>query len=375
MGLYKRGTVWWMCFVYRGKYYRRSTETTDQDEAQDILDQVESEIGQGKLPRVYFDRVTFDELAKAYVEDYRINGKDTLDKAERSVKYLSEEFGGMKAIDITTEEIRSYIARRMDMGYSNGSINRELSALKRMFHLAAKDTPPKVAMIPHIPMLKESNVRKGFFEHHEFLALKNALPSHLKPVVTFAYHTGWRKAEILGLTLDKLDLRQGIVRLDPGETKNEEGRIIYLSDELLKELKALQKNRPTGCPYVFHYRGKPIRDFRDSWDAACLKAGLWRMDKDEKGEEIKVPTKIFHDFRRTAVRNMLRSGIREKVAMMISGHKTRSIFDRYHIVSDEDLKEAARKQQAFHEKENQMAEGSEQRGGEVIPFPLRRAKR
>jgi len=82
-------------------------------------------------------------------------------------------------------------------------------------------------------------------------------------------------------------------------------------------------------------------------NAACLKAGLWRMDKDEKGEEIKVPTKIFHDFRRTAVRNMLRSGIREKVAMMISGHKTRSIFDRYHIVSDEDLKKPQENSKPF----------------------------
>ena len=182
------------------------------------------------------------------------------------------------------------------------------------------------------------------------------------------------RREILGLTLGKVDLRQGIVRLDPGETKNEEGRVIYLNDELMKELKALQKNRPLGCPYVFHHNGKPIRDFRGSWDAACIRAGLWRMDRDEEGNQRKVHTKIFHDFRRTAVRNMLRSGIREKVAMMISGHKTRSVFDRYHIVSDEDLKEAAQKQQAFHEKKDGKAGGSGQRRGEVISFPLRQSR-
>lgn len=143
----------------------------------------------------------------------------------------------------------------------------------------------------------------------------------------------------------------------------------------MKELKTLQKNRPGGCPYVFLYRGKPVRDFRNSWDKACLEAGLWKMDKDEKGKEIKVPPKIFHDFRRTAVRNMLRSGIREKVAMMISGHKTRSVCDRYHIVSDEDLKEAARKQQAYHENKNERLDVPEQGRGEVIPFPLKRVKR
>ena len=229
-------------------------------------------------------------------------------------------------------------------------------------------------MIPYIPMLKESNIRKGFFEDHEFLTLRDALPFHLKPVVTFAFHTGWRKGEILGLTLEKVDLREGIVRLDPGETKNEEGRVIYLNDELMRELKALQKDRPQGCPYVFHHDGKPIRDFRGSWDATCIQAGLWRTEKDEKGKGIKVSTKIFHDFRRTAVRNMLWSGIREKVAMMISGHKTRSVFDRYHIVSEEDLKEAAQKQQAYHEKKDEKAGRFEHGRGEVIPFVRRQSR-
>lgn len=79
--------------------------------------------------------------------------------------------------------------------------------MKRMFHLAAKETPPKVNTVPYIPMLKETNVRKRFFEHDEFLALKNALPSHHKAVVTFAYYTGWRKRDILCQTVDKVDLK------------------------------------------------------------------------------------------------------------------------------------------------------------------------
>jgi len=208
-------------------------------------------------------------------------------------------------------------------------------------------------------MLKESNSRKGFFEYDQFLALKDALPAHLKPVVTFAYHIGWRLGEIRNLIWDKIDLKLGIIRLDPGETKNEEARTIYLFDELIALMKALHSNRRLGCPFVFHREGKQIGEFRKSWKTACIAAGLFEVLKDDKGNPIvlkdrnggertiKAPTKIFHDFRRTAVRNMIRSGISERVAMMISGHKTRSVFDRYNIVSDRDLREAAEKQQAY----------------------------
>src|SRR4030065_1132282 len=107
-------------------------------------------------------------------------------------------------------------------------------------------------MIPYIPMLRESDVRKVFFEQAEYLAVKEALPEDLRPIVAFAYHSGWRKSEILGLTWDKVDLEQDIVRLDPGETKNEKGRILYMNEELLQEIHKLHGKRRLGCPYLFH---------------------------------------------------------------------------------------------------------------------------
>ena len=331
--IYRRKGVLWIKYYRNGRSFYESSRTGKKEVAMRLLKRREGEIAKGELPGICFDKVRFDELAVDYTSDYKVNGRRTLAKAERCARYLREAFGGMRATEITTTRIRSYIESRIGSGLSHASINRELAALKRMLRLGAQSTPPKIGQIPHIPMLKESNTRKGFFEHEEFLRVRDALPFHLKPVVTFGYHTGWRKEEILGLTLDKLDLKQGVVRLDPGETKNEDGRVIYLDDELMKELKALHSTRPLGCPYVFHFNGMRIKDFRGAWNTACRKVGLMG--------------KLFHDFRRTAVRNMLRSGIREKVAMMISGHKTRSVFDRYHIVTDEDLKEAAVKQQKF----------------------------
>lgn len=359
-------SIYWIKYFRHGKPYRESSKSDKITVAERILKKRQGEISEGKLPGIYFDKVSFNQLAEDFLTDYRINGKDTLDKAERSVKYLKKFFGDTKATEITTDKVKTYIDKRMKQGMSNASINRELAALKRMFHLGAQCTPPRVNLIPYIPMLKESNVRKGFFEPHEYKALKEALPEELKPLVTFAYHSGWRKAEILGLTWDRVDLKEGLVSLDPGETKNEEGRTLYLNEELLNEMHNLQSQRHLGCPYVFHRDGLPIKDFRGAWDSACIKAGLFEVVRDDEGNETKAPTKIFHDFRRTAIRDMVRSGVQERVAMRISGHRTRSVFDRYNIVSDQDLREAARKKQIYYEKQDSTVEIKKR--GEVISF-------
>ena len=376
--IYRRKGVLWIKYYRNGKPYYESSHSDKKEIAVRLLKRREGEISEGKLPGVYFDKVTFEELAEDFLTDYRINGKDTLTKAERSVKYLMETFGGMKAVSISTAGVKAYVQSRMDKGYSNASINRELAALKRMFHLGAQCTPPKVNLVPHIPMLKESNVRKGFFEAKEYKALKDALPGVLKTVVTFAYHSGWRISEILSLTWDRVDLREGIARLDPGETKNEEGRTFYFNVELMEEMKALHGNRMLGCPYVFHRDGKPIKGFRKAWIRACIKVGLCEVLKGDEGKPVvikgrksgeqvvSIPTKIFHDFRRTAIRDMVRSGVSERVAMKISGHKTRNVFDRYNIVSDQDLREAAEKKQAYFEKQD--LELTDSKRGEVIQF-------
>ena len=102
--------------------------------------------------------------------------------------------------DITSPKIEACIENRLTEGAANASINRELSALKRMLNLGARQMPPKVYRVPYVPMLKENNVRKGFFEHAEFVALRDHLPDYLKGFVTFAYKKGWRVSEITGLT-------------------------------------------------------------------------------------------------------------------------------------------------------------------------------
>jgi integrase len=323
-----------------------------------------------------------DFLRVQNLSDLQKRQKKSFVRAQRSVNHLKEAFEGMRVAEITATLINQYIEDRKNWTYAecgnkfepqdncpvcgsevvkpgvaNGTINRELAALKRMLNIGAQQTPPKVDRVPYIPMLRENNVRKGFFEHDQFLALRDALPYYLKPFITFAYKFGWRDTEIAGITWNQVDRTQGIVRLEVGETKNDEARTVYLDKEL-KEIfnKAWEARKESGklIPYLFLNKDSagPIRDFRGAWNTACREAGLGYGYKLTKKYVREWPEKfsagpILHDFSRTAVRNMIRSGIPERVAMMISGQKTRSVFDRYNIVSDADLRMAAQKQESY----------------------------
>lgn len=231
--------------------------------------------------------------------------------------------------------MRKYTDSRQQEHAANATINRELAILKRMFTLAIQ--AGKLMARPYIPMLAENNVRTGFFDRDQFDRLISHLPEPLRPMVKFAYITGWRiPSEVLTLQWRQVDFEARTVRLDPGTTKNREGRVFPFTDDL-KELLEAQRTltdahqREAGkiCPWVFHRSGKQIKDYRGAWRAATIAAGC--------------PGRIPHDFRRTTVRNLLRADVIERVAMMLTGHKTRSVFERYNIVSGGDLLDAARK--------------------------------
>jgi integrase len=356
-----KGKILWIKYYRAGKAYRESSHSTKESDARRLLKKREGQIVENRFPGLRVEKIRYEELAEDFLNDYRINGKRSISRATRSLKHLGAYFEGFRTVDITTDRIRAYILHRQEEGAENATINRELAALKRMFNLASQMTPPKVMNAPYVPHLAENNARQGYFEHKEYLALRKALPSYLKPVVSMAYHTGMRKEEVLGLRWSQVDLMEGKITLRSEDTKNSEPRIVYLKGEVLEVMnfqRALRDRKFHKCPWVFFSEtGTRIKDFRGAWDTACIGAGLCEPLTDDqgqpimnkKGDVIQVSNKLFHDFRRTAVRNMIRAGVPERVAMMISGHKTRSVFDRYNIVNEDDLKKASERVKKYHE--------------------------
>lgn len=352
---YQRGHIWWIRYYRNGQEFNESSRSEKEADANKLLKKRLGEIALGRFAGPKAEKVTFAELAEDFLTDYRIRGRKSLAKVRFKLKPLLATFGNDRAKSMTTDRIKRYIEQRQETGAAAATINRELAALKRAFNLALQ--AEKIISKPYIPMLTEQNVRTGFFEYEEFLAVRNVLPAFLQPMATFGYYTGWRSAEILGLQWRQVDLAAGEVRLDPGTTKSGEGRVIYLDGELLETMQeqravvlSSQRERGKIIPWVFINpdTGDRVRNFRKSWDNACQQTGL--------------TGRLFHDFRRTAVRNMVRAGVPEVVAMKISGHKTRSIFDRYNIVSEQDLREAARRISTPPAKDRDKT-------GTIAPFP------
>lgn len=319
-------------FSKDGCVFRESTGTEKITEAKSILQDRLNKLNQGTYsPEA--KKVRVSELVGSVISDYRVNAKKSLEYVEmRWKRHLEPAFGHMLAAHVTSDDIERYKYQRLTDGASHATINRELAILKRGFHLGMQSTPPKVQRIPHFAMLTEDNVRTGFVEPYQYDKLVSSTAKRglwLRAMFECGFTYGWRRSELLNLKVRQVDLLNRTLTLDVGSTKNKKGRTVHMTEVVYELLKACAIGKQAEDQVFTRGDGSPVRDFRYAWETATAEAGL--------------PELLFHDLRRTAVRGLVRSGVSEHVAMRISGHKTRSTFDRYDIVSDADVKDAARK--------------------------------
>ncbi|MGA2859104.1 MAG: tyrosine-type recombinase/integrase [Candidatus Sulfotelmatobacter sp.] len=329
-----RSPFLWIKYYRRGKPIRESTRTGDPGKASRFLRQRLAEVASDPA-----ESIRIEQLIDDLFRDYRINQHRSLDDVQARWRlHLKPFFGAVPANQLDSRLLARYIDERREEDASNATINRELACLKRMYRLAYFSTPPRVASVPDFPHLKETNVRQGFVTPAQYRKLvAHCHHLWLQAMLETAYNYGWRVSELLNLRVDQVDLVSRTIRLEPGTTKNREGREVTIESGRLLELlrQCVEGKRPED--HVFTRGDKAIRDFRKLWKNLCTAA--------------EVPGLLFHDLRRTAARNLRAAGVPEEIIMRIAGWKTSSVFKRYAIVDRTDVRAALQQLERARQKQ------------------------
>jgi integrase len=336
---------WWAQFYQDGRAVRKSTGKVIKEEALAVLRRLMGDSERG-LP-VTDGSLRYADLRSALIDNYVQKGNKSLsmlpDGTETitGLSQLDKACGwsaterGIKLSKISVEWTRKFQRERLEEGAGPSIINRSLQALRRGFNILREDG--KTAYAPKIRLLKEPSARTGFVESAKFEELLAALPSYVRPLVATLYYTGARRGEALLVEWEQVDLKRREITLRDSQTKTSEPRVLPLPSRVVALLEGVQPKRGL----VFDET-----NLRVEWERAVVAVGLGTREKIDGGKGkhdwYRFRGLRMHDLRRSAVRNMIKSGAPEKVCMRISGHKTRDVFDRYHIVVTADLHAAMR---------------------------------
>ena len=342
-----KGEVWWIQYYSRGRQIRESSKSHKRQVAVELLQRRMSEKQAGETPLKDAKTLRYTDMRARLYEHYELNNLKSLLRREKDGKpevylgtvsgeALDEHFKDSVAADITYDRLMSFVRNRQKAGKSNATINRSLQALKRMFALAVRAKELPVLAVPDFPRLKEPPPREDFFSKEQYEKVFAVLPEYLKPVFAVAYHGGMRAEEILSRRWRHVDFESGLIRLEDGETKNDEGRAVPMLGPVSGLLRELRAKNPDS-QYVFTRNGKPILDFRRAWNTAIENAGLVAGRKGH----------VFHGSRRSMATNLMEAGIDEQSAMQITGHKDPSIFRRYRQLRERNAVATGKKLEAF----------------------------
>lgn len=262
--LFQRGRVWWVQYYVHGQMVRESSHSDKWAVAEKLLMRRLIEAEDGTAP-IKQRPIKYEEMRQRLITKRRLDGLDEKD-AESGLKFLDQYFAGLKFI--TEEKIDTFKLARKASGVSNATINRSLAALRQMVSLSAKrlKNPPVIKLLPEPP------ARKGFLTREQYLRLLAALPSRVRPIFRFGYHTGMRLGELQNLTWSRVDMRARMIRLEAEDTKSGEGRFIPFGKfPELADLMTQLRNQ-SASDFVFSRGG-----FRKAWARACVRTGLGRM--------------------------------------------------------------------------------------------------
>jgi integrase len=340
---FARGPKWWIAFYVDGKEQRESAKTTDPEKAEKYLRRRLKEVHAHEFdPSKPFvsrhdQRRAIAELMDALKVDFKLRGIDSPQNLS-NIARARADFGNVRAASLTAEQVDRYIEdrlrdryveERLEKGSAKASVNRVTQLLKQAYKLAELPAP-------RIRKLSEKgNERQGFFSESEIRSVIENLPADLRDFTLFGWLTGMRKGEIASLAWEDVD--GDVIRLRAENAKTGEARMIPLEGELGELIERRRGAReieidkvPMIASLIFHRAGDPVGDIRKAWATACKKAGIRRL---------------FHDLRRSACRNMIAAGVAQSIAMKVSGHKTDSMFRRYAIAAETDLRSALRRTQ------------------------------
>jgi len=344
-GVRRKTQTWFLKYYVTGKEVVVPTGTKDFDEALRMLRQRMAKLGSLANRSNEPNRVIVDQLLDLVIEDYRFEHRhSTYDLEHRIDKHLRPFFGQMKAAEVNTFAIKKYIALRQ-RDAEPATVNKELAHLRRAFRLGFQHEPQLVERVPHFRMLPVDNIRTGILPHENYRTIRDSLPPYARLALVIGYHTGARKGEIRKIRIDRVDFKAKRIELQGKITKNKAPRYLPIYGDMHAEIEMGISAADSRCPFLLQHDGSPVFDWEKSWRTACRLAGI--------------NDALFHDLRRTALTNMIEAGFSEKEAMEISGHKTRSVFDRYHIVSERRLKQLGERLEGHLKAKDQELLGSD----------------
>lgn len=304
---------------------------------------------------------TVGELLADYLKHIETNGRKSAEIVRLVIGKVQKDrtfIPTRKVAKLTTADFTQYRERETAAGVSHATINYRFALLRAAMNLETKRTPSRIGKAPYIPIVHVDNAREGFLEYDDHTSVLDALPRSLKALFVIAFHSGCRLGEVLNMRWSDVDWKNRVIRLP--KTKNGTKRNLPFwgsIEEHLKAQKAYRDEHHADCEHLFFWMaedcgfnsthggvrvaaGAAIRDFRGSW-ANAVKAAHAENKNVMAGL-------LFHDLRRSGVRVMVQeAGIPEAQAMLISGHKTRAMLERYNIVSLKNIQDAGAKLDAW----------------------------